>query len=112
MIGRNRNRRRCAEEITFNGYTLVDPTASGIKLGVGDDRSFFNVQAHGRNSPPCWKSIVKSKRLMHLVMAGKLKCFRREQLAAFTGHRRPPDIRWGRLVNIEDLKIVTLGYSA
>ncbi|CAM9671683.1 unnamed protein product [Scytosiphon promiscuus] len=39
----------CAEEITFNGFTLVNPDVSpkGMKLGVGDDRRFFNLQALG-----------------------------------------------------------------
>eukprot|EP00752_Nemacystus_decipiens_P013024 g11522.t1 len=42
----------CAAGITFNGYTLIDEndTPQGIKLGVGDDRSFFNVQFLGASA--------------------------------------------------------------
>ncbi|CAN0043462.1 unnamed protein product [Ectocarpus sp. 12 AP-2014] len=39
----------CAEEVSFNEYTLINRYASphGMKLGVGDDRLFFNVQSLG-----------------------------------------------------------------
>ncbi|CAN0208796.1 unnamed protein product [Ectocarpus sp. 4 AP-2014] len=39
----------CAEEVAFNEYTLVNRYASphGMKLGVGADRLFFNVQYLG-----------------------------------------------------------------
>ncbi|CBJ26807.1 expressed unknown protein [Ectocarpus siliculosus] len=39
----------CAEEVAFNEYTLVNRYASphGMKLDVGDDRLFFNVQSLG-----------------------------------------------------------------
>ncbi|CAN0097524.1 unnamed protein product [Ectocarpus fasciculatus] len=39
----------CAEEVAFNEYTLVNRNASphGMKLGVGEDRLFFNVQSLG-----------------------------------------------------------------
>lgn len=48
--------RRCAEAITFNDYTLINETVTprGMKLGVGDDRRFFNLQALGKDGRSFW----------------------------------------------------------
>lgn len=42
---------RCAEELTFNGYSLATKSTRPVRLQAGESKRFFSVQFNGE--PAC-----------------------------------------------------------